>query len=505
MSQKKKYFQTISFILLMTIGLLGCSGKAETQPEVESEEQSQEQSQTRPEGKQRKQKDTSDDEEPVMVEDSEEQGFDTPEEAVLYYLAGLRDNDFGRMESTFKDGRGAGDIVYQYAYLCDIDTGAVQLRESEEAEAFLSQMTKQIEGTDFGSMEFLGFIPPYILTDTYGIEEYQDSLMAIAQSNDGSELQNQVAAIEINGAKYVLFFDLIKIDDRWYIFQLGGVLPDILIVVEEAVGTVRLDERDEMVLEDIFAGSPDPERLPEFGSHAAVQSRTESEGFDTPQAAAISYLEGLKNYDAEQMLSTFSVESYAQNYNMQTYMEHLQIYSIKYQDVRLPPINDFTKAMISYDRREQLKEDMLRQAAALYVCGCFFNDTPMTPEDTDFGWEELPEKVELDSIEVLGYIPPEEFLVGNMSKQIGQILDRQAGIYGADQVEECVVVFICGGEEYFLFMEEVQYNGKWYNSHLNNNTAIMLGVYSDYMGTAPVEMIDMPAEIEELIVKEELE
>ena len=70
MGVKKGYFRTRAVLLLLFMAVLfwGCSS-GETQPEIQEENK----------------------------------GFDTEEEAVLSYLAGLRDNDFGRMEDTFLD------------------------------------------------------------------------------------------------------------------------------------------------------------------------------------------------------------------------------------------------------------------------------------------------------------------------------------------------------------------------------------------------------------------
>ena len=168
MGVKKGYFRTRAVLLLLFMAVLfwGCSS-GETQPEIQEENK----------------------------------GFDTEEEAVLSYLAGLRDNDFGRMEDTFLDKSRAADIASQYAYLCGVDRipelaseGYVRLSESGAAKKFTRQLTGLIEETDFAGMEFLGFILPEFFTYTYSTDEYQDNLQRIAEENGGSKLRNQVAA-----------------------------------------------------------------------------------------------------------------------------------------------------------------------------------------------------------------------------------------------------------------------------------------------------------------------
>lgn len=480
MNRKMKYFQAVPLILLMLISLSACSGKEETQMETDVPMQQQEQVKG---------------EEPVVVKEEKEEGFATSQEAVLAYLAGLRDNDFGRMEDSFFDQSRAVDISNQYVHLCGIDLipeiasdGYVKLSEDGEAEKFLKEeLNGKIEETDFAGMEFLGFIPAGYFTDSYSTKEYQDYLKNNAKDNGGSELENQVAAIRINGTTYLLFFDTIKADDRWYVLQLGGLLPNLLGAEPEEL-VVRLGAENEEILEAALHENADTPELPQSGVSAAGSGRIESEGYDTPEDAVAAYLEGVKACDTEQMIRTFSVESYAQNYNMQAYLEHMQAYMFLQQEVAVPTANDFTKAMIACERREQLKEDILMQGNALYLWDCYYHNTE-PEQDTPFSWEELQKKLDLDSIEVVEFVPPETIAEKSGSEQVNAMRDERAGICGAEQQQDCVVVFTCGGEKYCLFMEEMQYNGKWYNSGFGNFAFTAIGGYDDTMGTLPFEAL----------------
>lgn len=511
MDFKKRYFRTMSVILLIAMVLLSCSTE-EIQPETQVSERVQEQlpkpSRPREQSQIKVQESPEDVDEEATIDTGEwEKGFATEEEPVLSYLAGLRDNDFGRMEDSFLDKSKAVDISSQYVYLCGIDLipgldsdGYVRLSESKDVEKFSEQLNGMIEATDFQSMEFLGFVPPYYFSDSYSTDVYQDNLKRIAKENGGSELYNRVAAVAINDMKYLLFFDVIKADDRYYIFQLGGILPTLSVAEPEEMGTFRMDEEVEEVLELILSENTDIPRLPEL-KDAVEQEQVESDGFDTPQEAAAAYLEGLKTGDTKRMLRTFCVESYARNFDMQAYMEYMQAYMFLHQDVKVPAINDFTKAMISCERREQLKEDMLAQGNTLYLWNCYFNDIEPDQGGTSFGWAELSKEVALDSIEIVGFILPEELIETRLFEKGKEISGRRSRFYGADQIQDCMVVFTCGGGTYCLFMEEVQYNSRWYNSSFGNNTSMSLDVYADSMGTVPLEWLGEPAEVEKFIVK----
>ncbi len=287
-----------------------------------------------------------------------------PEEAVLSYLAGLKENNFGHMLNTFGEGNGAGDIPLQYAYLCgitkmpEIAIGQfIPISGSEDAEKLLEQITLKIEETDFGGLEFLGFLSPETFTGGSLPDTYQQQLSAIAKANGGSELRNILAAIQIDENKYLLFIDTIKRDGRWFNFALGSTLAKELKLEEfeeGTAGTVRMDTKDEKMPKKFLDGTPD--RLPESAAHtsASVQPRMESEGFGTPQQAASAYLEGLEAHDLEQMSSTFSIENYAEHYDLQAFSEYYQACFFMKQDVSLPPVNSFVKAMIGYERKNRL-------------------------------------------------------------------------------------------------------------------------------------------------------
>lgn len=528
MNRKRNYIKTAAVTLLMVTGLLGCSSKDTLQPQDEQQEtmQMQETEQTK-EGQQESTQPGISDAESIAqtadsAENSTEKGFETPEAAVMAYLAGLRDDDFVRMVDTFGEGSGAGKIPFQYSLLCGIDMIAeansgniVRLNDSEEVEKFLEQLTQKIEAADFGSMEFIGFVPPEELIDTYSSDEHQEKLLAIAQRNGGSELESRMAVIQVNENQYILLLDVIKRDGRWYLFELGGNLAGELepalmksaggqmneevqrARIQLLYGIIELSEEDTKMLKQFLSDVPESLPEAEIGAQAIW---VEGEGFDTPQQAGASYLEGLKAHDMDQMMSTFSVESYAEHYNMQAELEWLQCYVFAQPDVTLPPVNDFTKAMISYERKKQLKEDILNQGNALYQWREFLNDSKSEFDDVLLEWEELAEKTELYSIEILGYIPPEALSESYLSDSMLDILKRQAEIYGADKVENCVIVFECDGDQYCLFTEAVDYGGKWYNSKLGNQVEMLLGISTVFVGTEPIEMISAQETVENLII-----
>jgi len=54
-------------------------------------------------------------------------------------------------------------------------------------------------------------------------------------------------------------------------------------------------------------------------------------------------------------------------------------------------------------------------------------------------------------------------------------------------------------------MEEVRYDGRWYNSGFGGSTSMVMDVHADNLGTVPLAWLGEPAEVEELIVKQGFE
>ena len=434
-------------------------------------------------------------------------GFDTPEEAVKAYLAGLRDNDLEQMADTFWDESEADNISRQYAILCGIDLipeissdKYLIIKESQDIQKLMNKLEQQIKTTDFSDMELRGFIPLEKLTDIYRSDPYQKNLAALAKKNGGNQLDTRMAVIRINKDSFSLLFDIIQYEDKWYIFKIGGMLSHILGLDIEMAGTLRLDTEDEKIIKDIINNTS--EELPKW-KETATRPKTESEGFATPQQAAIAFLDGLKAQDWEQMLGTFSVESYAEHYDLQAYTEYTQTYVYMKQDVSLPAVNEFVKAIVIRDRKKKVEKSIRQQGKGLYFSSKYTKGQVPMQEDTFHEWEDITEKMALESINVLGVITDDavDKLVGAdiIEKMRDNLAPQKAALLGADQIKDCIIVYECEGESYLLFMETASYDGKWYNNEIGNGIATALGIPIEYVGAAPIELIGSEEEVREMM------
>lgn len=470
--QKCKRILVIMAVLLMWACISACSSQEPTEPQTEHQEISEMQSELpETEGP------------PKAVQAAGPKGFESPESAVKAYLEGLKASDFNRMAETFAAESRVDDILRQYTVLCQLDLNpddSIPLKEAEDVKQFLKQLTGQMKAVDFGSMKLLGFIPPESLSDTYGSDTHQKNMVRQAEKYGGEKMESCVAAIELGENKYILIFDVLESEGRWFNLQLGGILANMTGIDETMAGTMLLDAEDEQVLKRFIADSS--QNLFESGIEAPDAEETtafivESEGFDSPQKAAEAYLESFKGNELNQMISTFPVESYVDHYDLQAYLEGVQAYAFMHQEFNLPVVNDFSRDLNIQSRKKQITRDIVKQYAALCA---------MNGED-------------LSSMKILGYISPDE--VSDEYGSDGSLakMARQKEVYGADRVESCVVVFELEGNRYCFCTDAVEYKGKWYNSQLGGQISALLGISSDFAGIMPIAVLDEP-EVEKLIV-----
>ncbi|MFT4107511.1 MAG: hypothetical protein QM657_17275 [Lacrimispora sp.] len=216
--------------------------------------------------------------------------------------------------------------------------------------------------------------------------------------------------------------------------------------------------------------------------------------------AAKAYLEGFKAYEPDQMISTYAVESYVDHYDLQASLEDAQGYVFMHQEFNLPAANDFSRSFNIQSRKEQVIRDIARQYAALHIIneGYFGNSDLLKNEDTSD--ESISsEQIDLSSMKILGYIPPEELLKEYDTDSLLNAKAQQTKVCGADGVGSSVVTFEFNGNKYCFCFDAVQYENKWYIRRLGGDISTLLGIPNDLVGIMPIDALEK-SEVEKLIV-----
>jgi len=144
-------------------------------------------------------------------------GFDSPEDAVIEFLEGLRDLDTARMD------RAVSDDFYNGNYA------------DEKVDRFIAVLNFLIEESlifgepyEFQSLEIIEFIPPEALSELYLSEGNQTNLTNQAERAGVDQLVSRVVIFELGGKRQIMMVNVAELNGEWLIEQFGGNLYILL-------------------------------------------------------------------------------------------------------------------------------------------------------------------------------------------------------------------------------------------------------------------------------------
>lgn len=237
---------------------------------------------------------------------------------------------------------------------------------------------------------------------------------------------------------------------------------------------------------------------------ASCERESGASGFNSPEAAVIAYLEGLRDSDLDRMINAFALEVYIENYDFEAFLNRVRAY-IPMQEVRMPNTNEFVTAMNIESRRASIIDGITFQYISLSDPD-FDVSLPITIEEGEAGafishLNDNLDALDLLSLEILGFIPPEALIEIYLSEANQNILVYQAVVQGVDELVNCVAVFELDGNRYLLTVEVGNFDGQWYLLQLGGNVSALLGIGWQQQGIIPVESIDdLDLDLEALII-----
>lgn len=224
----------------------------------------------------------------------------------------------------------------------------------------------------------------------------------------------------------------------------------------------------------------------------------EGTGFDTPEEAALNYLEGLKELNLQKMLSSFAYESYIGHLSMESEIVGNGMYNVFLIDPCLPLSNDLF-ADLSVERyRSSIVLNILWQMLRLNFPGTELeNQKHIIANDEGFERlreifsgdivEQITEISEVEAIAMLdmmdmGYISSNYF-----STQAIQLRIAHAVRIGADDLQDVAIRFRLNGKTYFFCPRAICYNGRWYLYTLDSDASAFCGAESTMGGMFAVD------------------
>ncbi|MCL1940873.1 MAG: ankyrin repeat domain-containing protein [Synergistaceae bacterium] len=218
------------------------------------------------------------------------------------------------------------------------------------------------------------------------------------------------------------------------------------------------------------AGLPETDKTPR---------KSEGDGFDSPEDAARAYLEALGDQDLPRMISTFAIESYARNYNLEAELTRSRAY-FPGAAIQMPNANEFAVSINTESRRVNVARMILSQY--LFLCYPDLDQIRMQPlKDVDVSefvgqFSKNLNKPNFRTVEFVRFVLPktifDRYFSASNLKNLAQMADR----LGAKQVTGRVAVFKLDGKEYWLCLDAVRYGDKWYLMALGGSIGIWMNI-----------------------------
>lgn len=242
-------------------------------------------------------------------------GWETPEDAVLFYLEGLKEQDIEKMISAYtvetcidqfdmkaqlqrvraytttmtpnmpnanklvrainiesRKSEIVRSILWQMLSICPIELDVSQpitFKEEtviEETSAFVDGLQSAFNSVDLSKLSPLVFVPPELISDLYMLDRNQQNIKAQASPYGVDEARSVVAVFTIENKICVLCCDAARYGDRWFMFKPGGNIAQLMgfsslsggmaVITEEDVAVIMngLGSDERKALEEILSG-----------------------------------------------------------------------------------------------------------------------------------------------------------------------------------------------------------------------------------------------------------
>ena len=221
---------------------------------------------------------------------NEGSGWDTPEDAVMQYLEGLKEQDLGKMISayaieTYIDHfdlkaqltRAAGytnnaipsmpnassllrdiniearknqivrTILSQITSICLPGQDFFQptpIPDGEAAKAFVDGIEGAYHAVNFDTLTFFRFVPPEQITELYASETNQENLKKQIAPYGAEEARSVIAVFFVGENICALPCDAIRYEDRWFMHQPRGNIGALLGLDTSTGGIISVPQAE---------------------------------------------------------------------------------------------------------------------------------------------------------------------------------------------------------------------------------------------------------------------
>ena len=469
-------------------------------------------------------------------------GFDTPEDAVLYYLAGLKNLDIEQMLGAFAWETQAARFDFRYSVIrhkgaehdmvpsmpssdsfllsanverlrgyqiesiyfaleyyflgenhyLNTPYWMIQIKEESEADDYLKLFDPAKIQTLTGMTNIRFYSPDDLTGGKFSLPKVHASFEKMNAKYGADEVVNLIAVADIGDEVLAVAPTVGRYGNKWYLLTLDSQVNIMLgFDIYHKAFAVLPDEMKAVLL------SLTPIKTAALPEEVHQDFRYEGEGFATPEEAVIFYLEGLKAGNVQQMLGAFAWETRAEHFSVKDLILWMRQVNKDLQ-ARFPSISpSFISANCAemrswYGKRiynsifTYMLQDEPEDSLAGEVLRNYHVDMK-TEEEVDAYIKSFdnPQTKRLADMQNIRTVAPEQ-LVGDRyhSENSQRMLDAYKKIYGADEICELVGVADLGDETLFCAPCLARYGDRWYIVATDLLTTAILNIDANHLAFA---------------------
>lgn len=217
---------------------------------------------------------------------------------------------------------------------------------------------------------------------------------------------------------------------------------------------------------------------------AVAETTHEGAGYDSPEDAVLAYIEALNRGDVDDMLSTFALETFADNCDTDAYLVRMR--AISPTMIYGVPVNGaYSRSLLINARYAQIAHMLMQQYMELSASMNGFSialDDVQARTEMEERFEGSPLNAWEGSVQFVNWINPalvDEKIAYPINLLNGAL---QTAYYGADDVDWKIAHLKLNGANSVLFMQCAKYGDRWYNGELSGLPGAVMGLPTNSAG-----------------------
>lgn len=216
---------------------------------------------------------------------------------------------------------------------------------------------------------------------------------------------------------------------------------------------------------------------------ACGSSKVEGKGYKSPEEALLAYADALKSGDVSKILSTFAVETFVKNYDLEAYLDTVRVYSPS--NIYLENDSSFAQDLNIVARQNVITKQLYNMYAYLSLGPEYaVNLIPFSGnyDDADDFLDDFVIDDWMDILSEMKYDDDFTYLddlyEDDMVEKAEDMLDDRCDMFGCEKLATLALEIELDGEDYLICMDVGCYDGKWYNLSHSGTIGSLLGVPS---------------------------